>query len=97
MSCFRLVEEIDINPAGTTLIQKIKLYALNNSGIVSFEYDGLIKLIKNNIANYVGQTEYERGTELSNFKISEGNFEQECGQLSRASVLMIFCTYRNLH
>ncbi len=70
LSCFRFVEEIDIAPAGGTLCQKLKLYALNNSNL-KFEYEGLKRLIKNNIANYVlNRKNYSKSIENEEWQLA---------------------------
>lgn len=50
LDCFRKID--DINISSNDCVQSIKLYALNSDKFI-FDYEGLKKLIRNNIANYV--------------------------------------------
>lgn len=50
LDCFRQIDEINIS--SNSCIQQIKLFALNSDKYI-FDYDGLKKLIRNNITNYV--------------------------------------------
>jgi len=50
LDCFRQIDELNIS--SNDCVQRIKLFALNSDKFV-FDYDGLKKLIRNNVANYV--------------------------------------------
>ncbi len=50
LDCFRQIDELNIS--SNDCVQRIKLFVLNSDKYV-FDYDGLKKLIRNNITNYV--------------------------------------------
>lgn len=50
LNCFRKVGEMELS--SSSAIQKVNLYVLNNNKF-SFDYEGLINLIRNNLVNYV--------------------------------------------
>lgn len=52
LDCFRFVDKIDLSENPSACTQILNLYVLNNDKY-SFDYEGLKKLLRNNIASYV--------------------------------------------
>lgn len=68
LECFRIIDEVDISQGYA--IQRLKLYALNNNQY-QFDYDGLKRLIRNNITNYVlNRKAYQKSVENGELQLA---------------------------
>lgn len=68
LECFRLIDVVDISQGHA--IQRLKLFALNNNQY-QFDYDGLKRLIRNNITNYVlNRKAYQKSVENDELQLA---------------------------